>query len=340
MNRRQGGCPLRPAGPQSARREPPGASLDPIDPARLQLVADAVPSLLAYLDERVHYVWVNETYRRWFGRSPESICGRHAREIVGEAAWLAVQHHVARALAGEEVSYEARVDFGPGHTRDVRVTYVPDRDASGRVRGFVSRVTDISDVQSAERALRASERMLAESQTAAHVGSWEAILNDDGSPRSLRWSDETYRIFGHEPGRIAVDHGLFISSIHPDDRALLLRTAGAGIAAGDGFEAEFRIVRPDGAVRTIQSWTTVERDAAGRRDAPARHLPGHHRAQARRDGDATDARAPPGRRRRDARPDRPLRSWHPSGLGQQDLRSPLRQEPRAARGKASARDRR
>ena len=60
--------------------------------------------------------------------------------------------HVARALAGEEVSYEARVDFGPGHTRDVRVTYVPDRDASGRVRGFVSRVTDISD--SAERRAR------------------------------------------------------------------------------------------------------------------------------------------------------------------------------------------
>ena len=183
----------------------PDASLDPIDSRRLQLVADTVPALLAYLDEGVRYVWVNEAYRHWFGRSLESIRGRHAREIVGEAAWLAVQHHVARALAGEEVSYEARIDFGPGHTRDVRVAYIPDRDASGRVRGFVSRVTDISDVQSAERALRESERMLAESQIAAHVGSWEAILNDDGSPRSLRWSDETYRIFGHEPGRVAVD---------------------------------------------------------------------------------------------------------------------------------------
>jgi PAS domain S-box-containing protein len=152
----------------------PLASLDPIDGKRLQFVADTVPALLAYLDDGVRYVWANEAYRRWFGRSPESICGHHAREIVGEAAWTAVQHHVARALAGEEVSYEARVDFGPGHTRDVRVAYVPDRDASGRVRGFVSLVTDISEVQSAQRALRESERMLAESQTAAHVGSWEA----------------------------------------------------------------------------------------------------------------------------------------------------------------------
>jgi PAS domain S-box-containing protein len=242
----------------------PGASRDPIDPARLQLVADTVPSLLAYVDEGGRYVWVNDTYRRWFGYSPESIRRRKVREIVGESAWVVVEPHVARALAGEEVSYEARVDFGPGHTRDVRVTYVPDRDPGGRVRGFVSRVTDISEVQAVERALRASERMLAESQTAAHVGSWEAILNDDGSPRSLRWSDETYRIFGHEPGSIAVDDGLFVSLVHPDDRALVLRGAAAGIAAGDGFEAEFRIVRPDGGVRTIQSWTTVERDAAGR----------------------------------------------------------------------------
>ncbi len=242
----------------------PLASLDSIDSKRLKFVADTVPALLAYLDDGVRYLWVNEAYRHWFGRSPESICGQHARNIVGEAAWSAVQHHVARALAGEEVSYEARLDFGPGHTRDVRVAYVPDRDASGRVRGFVSLVTDISKMQITERALRESERMLADSQIAARVGSWESALAEDGSRRSLRWSDETYRIFGYEPGRIAADYGLFVSSIHPDDRAILQRNATIGVGPHDRFETEYRIVRPDGTVRTIHSWATVERDAAGR----------------------------------------------------------------------------
>ena len=246
-------------------REPLLASPDPTDSKRIQFVADTVPALLAYLDEGARYVWVNEAYRHWFGRTPESILGHHAREIVGEAAWTAVQHHVARALAGEEVSYEERVDFGPGKARDVRVAYVPDRDARGRVRGFVSLVTDVSDRQEAERALRESERMLAESQAAAHVGSWEAILDDDdGPPRSLRWSDEAYRIFGHEPGRVAVDFGLFISSVHPDDRALIPRIRSAVLGPDGRHETEYRIVRPDGAVRLIHFWTTVERDAAGR----------------------------------------------------------------------------
>ena len=161
-----------------------------------------------------------------------------------------------------------------------------------------------------------------------------------GLAHSLRWSDETYRIFGHEPGRLAVDHDLFASSVHPDDRALLLRAAGAGIAAGDGFETEFRIVRPDGAVRTVHAWTTVERDAAGR----ATRLRGTCQ-------DITERkRAEPEMQRTrehlqvvvDATPALIARydPCHPAGLGQQDLRGPLRQEPRAPRRKTSPRDRR
>ena len=243
----------------------PPASLDPIDAQRLRLVADTVPALLAYLDEGVRYVWANGAYRRWFGRSPESIRGRHAREIVGEAAWTAVQHHVARALAGEEVSYEARIDFGPGHTRDVRVAYVPDRDASGRVRGFVSLVTDVSDMQNAERALRESERMLAESQAAAHVGSWEAIL-ERRWVSGARCAGPTRRI-----GSSATSPAASRSTTASSSRRFIptiARSSGAprsAVLGPDGrHETEYRIVRPDGAVRMIHAWITVERDAAGR----------------------------------------------------------------------------
>ncbi len=247
-----------------AGREPPPASLDRIGAQQLQLVADTVPALLAYVDAEVRYVWVNGAYRRWFGLAPESIRGRHAREIVGEAAWLAVRHHVERALAGEEVSYEARIDFGPGHTRDVKVSYVPDRDASGRVRGFISLVTDVTEMQDAERALRESEHWLAESQTAAQVGSWQASLNDQGPPTGLRWSNGMYQIFGLVPGS-AIDYGSFTSMVHPDDRALIRNTSRAAVERGVyRFEKEYRIVRPDGAVRVVHSWITIERDDAGR----------------------------------------------------------------------------
>jgi PAS domain S-box-containing protein len=240
------------------------AHLDLIDAQRLQLVANAVPACLAYVDERARYVWVNEAYRRWFGPSPESIRGRSVRDIVGEAAWAEIRPHVERVLAGEEVSFEVRLVFGPGHARDVRAAYVPDRDEAGRVRGFVVLVTDVSEMRSAERALRDGEHMLAESQATAHVGSWEATLDDVPTIRALRWSDETYRIFGYEPRGVRVDLGLFVSAVHPDDRALIQFDWSGGPERGDRVERELRIVRPDGGMRVIHAWAAVERDAAGR----------------------------------------------------------------------------
>jgi PAS domain S-box-containing protein len=243
----------------------PPTDRDPLDEQRLRLVANKVPALLAYIDRDARYVWCNEAYLRWFGRAAKSLPGLHVREVVGEEAWAVLRPHVERALAGEEVTFERRMFYDATHIRDVRASYVPERDAEGRVRGFVAMVTDVTEVRTAEEALRASERMLAESQRAAQVGSWEAILGDEpGAPLRLRWSDETYRIFGHAPGAVEVDYALFIASIHPDDRERV-RTGGAlGGGSGDRFEKEYRIVRPDGAVRVIHGWSHVERDATGR----------------------------------------------------------------------------
>ena len=254
--------------PAGARKmpamDPTVASLDAIDAPRLELVANTTPALLAYADQGARYVWANQAYQRWFGHSPESMRGRQIREIVGEVVWAAIQSHVENALGGQEVSYEAQLVFGSADVRDVRVAYLPDRDEGGRVRGFVSIVTDVSEMRSAERALRDSERMLAESQATAHVGSWESNVGPDARLGALRWSEEMYRIFGYEPGSIEIDFPFVIAAVHPDDRAPLQGVASAGVGPGNRFESEYRIVRPDGAVRVIQSWITIERDAAGR----------------------------------------------------------------------------
>ena len=51
---------------------------------QLQFVANTVPALLAFVDNDARYVWVNESYRRWFGQAPETIRGRHVREVLGQ----------------------------------------------------------------------------------------------------------------------------------------------------------------------------------------------------------------------------------------------------------------
>jgi two-component system CheB/CheR fusion protein len=96
------------------------------------------------------------------------------------------------------------------------------------------------------------------------VGSWEADLDGQYKAGALRWSDEAYRLFGWDPGGVSIDHRRFIDAVHPEDRETVLSAAKAGIARGERFEKEYRIVRADGIVRWIHSWINVERDASGR----------------------------------------------------------------------------
>jgi PAS domain S-box-containing protein len=233
---------------------------------RLRFVANAVPALLAYLDKDARYLWCNESYRRWFGTSPEEVRGRHCREVLGVSAWEQLRPYAERALAGEEVTFETRIRYKNGPARDVRATYSPHRDSSGMVRGFVVLSNDISEIRSAEQALRNSERMLERSQSTAHVGSFERTLMDtDGVPAGfVRWSDETFRILGHEPGAFEVTAGTFFECIHPDDRERVRSASAERIQRGEPCENEFRIVRPDGTVRDMHTWTIFESDAAGR----------------------------------------------------------------------------
>ncbi len=72
------------------------------------------------------------------------------------------------------------------------------RDARGaavRVRGVVM---DITERKQAEEQLRRSEHGLAEAQRIAHLGNWELNLENN----VLTWSDEIYRIFEIDPGKI------------------------------------------------------------------------------------------------------------------------------------------
>src|SRR5262245_42741618 len=147
-----------------AVQQPPPTVVDDARPARgagdaareaaerVAFAANAAPTLLAYFDSSARYVWVNERYLRWFGLPREAIIGRHPSEVLGAAVWDRVQPYAERALAGEEVTFDNRAVFD-GQPRDVRVSYVPHRDGSGRVRGIVALVSDISEMKAVERAL-------------------------------------------------------------------------------------------------------------------------------------------------------------------------------------------
>ncbi len=64
-----------------------------------------------------------------------------------------------------------------------------------------------------EMVIRKNEERLNRSQSIAHLGYWEL----DHRTNLLIWSDETYRIFGFEPGQFIPSYDKFLTLVHPED---------------------------------------------------------------------------------------------------------------------------
>lgn len=111
-----------------------------------------------------------------------------------------------------------------------------------------------------EGALRSSESRLAEAQHVAHIGSWEWNAVDN----SEVWSEELYRIHGYEPNSLRPTLQTFMQLLHPDDVERVSAYIQKAKADHQPFECDFRIIRPDGVVRTLHTHSRVVLDENGR----------------------------------------------------------------------------
>jgi PAS domain-containing protein len=82
-------------------------------------------------------------------------------------------------------------------------------------------------------------RSLVEGQRISGTGSWSWDLKTG----KIIWSREMWRIFGLEPCE-EMTFDLFLSTVHPEDRAPVKETVYQAISAHDPFDHEYRIVLP------------------------------------------------------------------------------------------------
>jgi PAS domain-containing protein len=66
------------------------------------------------------------------------------------------------------------------------------------------------------------------------------------------WSPGLFRILGLEPGSARAEYGLLLALVHPDDRTGVT-SASEVLQTGRVAQTTFRIIRPDGALRTVMS---------------------------------------------------------------------------------------
>jgi PAS domain S-box-containing protein len=122
----------------------------------------------------------------------------------------------------------------------------PRRLANGDV-AWDTVILDVSDRYQAEESLRKMTAHLERAQQIAHLGSWERDFITD----TLMWSRETLNIFGLSPDT-PITYDTFMRYVHPDDVAPLQQAQNAALEGTQPIDMEYRIIRPDGEVRTVR----------------------------------------------------------------------------------------
>jgi PAS domain S-box-containing protein len=112
-------------------------------------------------------------------------------------------------------------------------------------------------LRSVYETLQDSNAKLEEAQRITHVGYWEWDL----ATNRVKWSDETYRIYGMQPQECPMDLATLQEKIPPEDWERAMAVASGG---SPRFSIEYRVLRPTGEVRIVHTRGEVKKDASGR----------------------------------------------------------------------------
>ncbi len=218
----------------------------------LQRIVDGMPASIAYADltgtvER--YLFTNRRFADLFGKTPEEISGMTMVDLLGDEVYHEVATYLQRVRRKETVEYDRALSMPDGTRRYDRVWLLPDTAADASIPGAYIFGIDDSERNRALLALQESQAKLAEAQAMAHVGHWEFDLQSD----RMEWSDEAYRIYGHEPRSFAPFFlPDYVRATHVEDRPMLLAALRQMLAMCAPLVLEHRIVRPDGVERTVE----------------------------------------------------------------------------------------
>lgn len=152
-----------------------------------------------------------------------------------------------RLVAGDDDTVEFEIDGRKGD-RVYVVRARGKKDSVGRVMSLQGTIQDVTQHRMLERQLLEDRRRFEDAQRAARMGTWEWDTHTDHST----WSPMLYELLG-VPAGSPVTYQTFLNLVHPHDRPWVDDLYSKLARDLKPVDCEFRVIRPDGAVRTIRS---------------------------------------------------------------------------------------
>ncbi|WP_085707437.1 PAS domain-containing sensor histidine kinase [Pseudomonas sp. B35(2017)] len=120
----------------------------------LQLIINAMPILISYVDREERFRLNNAAYLDWYGLTPQELYGRTIRDVLGDEGYFPRKPYIAEALAGRPCSFSLYSPHRDGSLRHALMNYLPRHGPDGAVNGFYIFVIDETERKKTEEALR------------------------------------------------------------------------------------------------------------------------------------------------------------------------------------------
>ena len=173
-----------------------------------------------------------------------------------------VRAAIANAIAEKGLfELEHQVNRADGSLGWTLSRAVPILDEAGEIAEWFGLARDITRRKQAEAELHDIRSRMEAALAAGAIGTWSWDVQAD----RFYGDASVARIFAVEPQDVAGGPlSRLVDALHPDDRARVGELVDAALRSGERYEADYRIVQPDGSWRWVTARGKVEYDDAGK----------------------------------------------------------------------------
>ena len=224
-----------------------------------RLIVDTIPGMIALFTPEGELNGANHQLLEFFDKPLEEVRRWTANGMTHPDDLASfIDAFAASVRTGEPYEVETRLLRFDGEYRWFQIRGLPLRDGNGIILRWYGLLTDIDDRKRTEEELRRSEAFLADAQRVSRTGSFAWVLGSG----AVTWSEETYRIYGFEPGvRVTLD--LIRSRIHPDNLAAFQRVVDTAQMEGSDFNYKSRLIMADQSTKYVRVVAHNERNRDG-----------------------------------------------------------------------------
>ncbi len=226
------------------------------------------------LDAEGTIVRMNDTELQWLGMSREEVLNKKkfVEFMAPESRQVFYQNFPQFKQQGWIENLEFHMLCKDGSSRWFSLNATAIKDEAGKFLMSRSTLFDISDRKRAEAereqveaALRKSEEQRRLALDLTRIGFWDWHI----STGNLIWNDNHFTLLGLVPEAIAPSYQLWRERLHPEDRERVEKLFAYCLETGIDYEAEYRVVHPDGSVHWVLGRAKAIYDESGQ---PARSL--------------------------------------------------------------------